>query len=663
MRDGGVDELRGGTQRATPSGGERVGRPDADRPFVERRVGGVVGGRLRPVHDLAGPGLACRPRGGQQRRRSARLHPVAPPAAGADEQVAGAGDRDVAEPDLLGQPEVLPFLDVDLQRRLDDGLVARARHGEPQLGQLRTVGQAQVGGDGTRVLHPGVAGVGLGRELVRRHPRHGHDVPLEALRRVPGEQLDRLRVDRDLPRLQPALALLGVAQVAQERGQGRQLRELGELRGDAVQGVEVGPCTRRADARGAGQLRLQAQRAGDLVDQVRQRLPQPVTQVPQLGTEPPQPPVSGGGVRVRSPEVVERLDDAAALGRRLDDGRLARGSRVGRTPGVDEGTGPGLQRGEVARPDPPPGAGQQPAQGVAGGRVDEHGERGDDVGDLGHLQQPAEADDLDRDVAPAQGCGDARQLLAGADEHRRRRRATVRASAELRVGAVPAGREPLGERLRLLGDGLVEADRDRAAPRGGCGCEVGQRLLRRRKHRRDGVGHGQDRLVVAPAGREREPLGAAVPDGRGRCGRTARSCRPRRRASRRSTGGGHRRRAPDGRCPARRAPRASATDRHWCPGTRRGARPASGPAPGDPPRVRRPRSSRRRRPGRRSRSPRRRACGPRTPRPGAAAPPGPAAGSSISMTAAYGPFLRGRVRRNRRSAPRAPPSRRAVRRG
>ena len=103
-------------------------------------------------------------------------------------------------------------------------------------------------------------------------PGHGDDVPLQPLGGVPGEQLDRLRVDRDLARLQAALALLGVAQVAEEGRQRRQLGQLGELGGDPVQRVEVGPGAGRARARGAGQLGLQAQGAGDLVDQVGQRL-------------------------------------------------------------------------------------------------------------------------------------------------------------------------------------------------------------------------------------------------------------------------------------------------------------------------------------------------------------------------------------------------------
>ena len=95
----------------------------------------------------------------------------------------------------------------------------------------------------------------------------------------------------------------------------------------------------------------------------------------------------------------------------------------GRAARVDQRPGAGLERGEVAGPDPPAGTGEQPAEGVAGGRVDEHGERRDDVGHLGHLEQPAQADDLDRDAPLPQRGGDAGQLLAGPHQHRDRRAA------------------------------------------------------------------------------------------------------------------------------------------------------------------------------------------------------------------------------------------------
>jgi hypothetical protein len=68
--------------------------------------------------------------------------------------VAGPGDRDVAEPDLLTQAEALPLLDVALERLLDRGLVAGSGHRQPQSGQLLAVGEAEIGGHGARVLHP-----------------------------------------------------------------------------------------------------------------------------------------------------------------------------------------------------------------------------------------------------------------------------------------------------------------------------------------------------------------------------------------------------------------------------------------------------------------------------------------------------------------------------
>ena len=148
---------------------------------------------------------------------------------------------------------------------------------------------------------------------------------------------------------------------------------------------------------------------------------------------------------------------------------------------VDQRPGAGLQRREVARADPPAGAGEQPAQRVAGGRVDEHGERRDDVGDLGHLEQAAEPDDLHRQAALAQRRRDAGQLLAGPDEHRHRR------AARPSAGRSPCqhGGEPVGQRLGLLGDGARTARRSpRPRPAVGAGREVGQRLVGRRQHRR-----------------------------------------------------------------------------------------------------------------------------------------------------------------------------------
>ena len=107
---------------------------DADRPLLERRVGRVVVGRLgAQCTTVAGAVLARLPRGVQQRRRPARLDAVAPPAAGAEQQVLGPGDRDVAEADLLAGAEVLPRPARSPPSACStDGLVARAGHRQPQ---------------------------------------------------------------------------------------------------------------------------------------------------------------------------------------------------------------------------------------------------------------------------------------------------------------------------------------------------------------------------------------------------------------------------------------------------------------------------------------------------------------------------------------------------
>ncbi len=84
---------------------------------------------------------------------------------------------------------------------------------------------------------------------------------------------------------------------------------------------------------------------------------------------------------------------------------------------ADQVTGPPAERHEVARPDPPPRAGQQPDHRAGRGRVVQHPQSRDDVGHLGDVEQPAEPDHLDRDPARLDGGAQHRELGPLAAEH------------------------------------------------------------------------------------------------------------------------------------------------------------------------------------------------------------------------------------------------------
>lgn len=96
-------------------------------------------------------------------------------------------------------------------------------------------------------------------------------------------------------------------------------------------------------------------------------------------------------------------------------------------------------RRAVAGADPPAGAGEQADQGGVGPGVLEYLADGDEVGDLGEVEQPGEADDLDRDVAGDQGGLDLREVAGGAAQ-------------DGDLAGRPAGAHEVGDRVREPGD-------------------------------------------------------------------------------------------------------------------------------------------------------------------------------------------------------------------
>src|SRR5690606_3459368 len=72
----------------------------------------------------------------------------------------------------------------------------------------------------------------------------------------------------------------------------------------------------------------------------------------------------------------------------------------------DQEPGAAAEQGEVAGADAPARPGQQPHEGGVGAGVLEDLADGDQVGDLGEVQQPGQADDLDGDVTGDEGALD-----------------------------------------------------------------------------------------------------------------------------------------------------------------------------------------------------------------------------------------------------------------
>src|SRR5690606_24389862 len=88
------------------------------------------------------------------------------------------------------------------------------------------------------------------------------------------------------------------------------------------------------------------------------------------------------------------------------DGSTPSTASASRRSGSSSATGAWGGQGEVARADAPARPGQQPHEGGVGAGVLEDLADGDQVGDLGEVQQPGQADDLDGDVTGDEGALD-----------------------------------------------------------------------------------------------------------------------------------------------------------------------------------------------------------------------------------------------------------------
>ncbi len=206
-------------------------------------------------------------------------------------------------------------------------------------------------------------------------------------------------------------------------------------------------------------------------------------QRPQLRGQRGEPRVSDGRVRRGGTEIVQRLHQAAGVrrevGNRLGQRIRIRNGGLGlrqsrwhpRLPG--ELTRPAAKRDQVPRPDSPPRAGQQPGQGVGRARIVHHAHGRHDILHLGHREQPAEPDHLDRDTAGLDRGAQRGELGPLAAEHGDVGRAH-RAGPAVGPGSAvrrDAGREAeqpgdlAGHPSRLVGSGLKQRADDLAAPR------------------------------------------------------------------------------------------------------------------------------------------------------------------------------------------------------
>ena len=171
---------------------------------------------------------------------------------GGEEEVgAGAGQGDVAEPALLGDAVVGEGAGEPLEGLLDRVPVVLVGPAEP--GQAGAVA-AQVVGQGRQPDEPAlVAGVAVAprvaddlalRRGVRRegrldHPRHGDDVPLQALGGVHGHHLDGVGAGLDPAEVEPALLVDGGLEPGEEAAEGGAVGARREVGRDVGEGVEV----------------------------------------------------------------------------------------------------------------------------------------------------------------------------------------------------------------------------------------------------------------------------------------------------------------------------------------------------------------------------------------------------------------------------------------
>ena len=144
-------------------------------------------------------------------------------------------------------------------------------------------------------------------------------------------------------------------------------------------------------------------------------------QIAQLGGEGRQPP--SGIVRDRRrAQVLHRIHQTQLGGwfELLAD--VGQGiATIGTTGGLRSAqqlSSPTAHDRKITRPDPPSGPAQQPHHLWIGGDIIDQLQRGDHIGDLRHLQQTAQADDLDRNITAHQGFEDRSDGRVRPGQHR-----------------------------------------------------------------------------------------------------------------------------------------------------------------------------------------------------------------------------------------------------
>lgn len=234
---------------------------------------------------------------------------------------------------------------------------------------------------------------------------------------------------------------------------------------------------------------------------VHERVGQGSAQLAQFGGEPGepharvrregQPVVVAGAVQRRLQEGVQGVRERYHLGRvdPLD--------RLGEPPvGVvvalharvaHQQPGAASQEGEVARADAPARAGEQPDQRGVGTRVLEDFADGDQVGHLGQVQQPGQADDLHGDVTGHQRALDLREVG---------RRAAQDGDLTGRLAGAHEVGDGVGDPVDLLGVGAQQGAADHAVAFGARG---GPQCLHARVHGPQGLGEAVGEVEEAAA--------------------------------------------------------------------------------------------------------------------------------------------------------------------
>ena len=436
--------------------------------------------------------------------------------------MAGPGEGHVGQAALLAQALASEGLLVGAHRLGQEGLVGGSRvevpHGEG--GQVAGVGP-QREGEGGGGAHPAglrdakivLDGAGVGGEDLLVHAGDGDDVPLQPLGGVDGEELDRPGRGLDLGGAHGVLVLLGGVEPFQEAGEGGGVGVGGEGPGRLVEGVEGAVPHGVADPGGdldvevedlLGQGHEVGQGQGDGLPDASDR------PGGAQGNGPPglgQVPDHGGlfllflrAVLMPSQQGVQGLAEQWGVGLGMVAVRswcvLAAFGR-----GAGELAGQRRQGPQVAGTDAE--TGQEPHHPVPALRVRGRGQQGSDVGDLGDVEHPAQADDRVGQAGLLQLGGDGIHLRPGAAQD----------------GHLGTGRPALGKegdhRAGLLGGVLEEGPVHRAGlqaegrgagPQGGDGEVLADRVPvlddARAQGCGDDVGDLQDGGVVAPGGRQ-----------------------------------------------------------------------------------------------------------------------------------------------------------------